>query len=173
MRPVTVSSSISASREEVFDYVADIANRVAYCDHYLREFRLTRPRSSGVGAAARFELRAPFARSWAELEIVESDPPRRIVEKGRVGRLGRTPFFFVYDFTPGTGLTRVEVTVWSEPATRLDGFRESLGGRGWIKRQTKMALERLRLVFEERPEAPLARATVAGFEPEKAARFGA
>jgi hypothetical protein len=172
MRPIQVSTSISAPREEIFDFVADIANRVAWCDHYMRQFHLTRPRSYGEGAAGRFEVEPPFARSWAELSIAELDRPRRIVERGRIGRLGRTPYFAIYDFTAAVGVTRVELTVWSEPATRVDALKESLGARGWLRRRTKAALERLRKIFEERPEAPLARATVAGYEPEKAARFG-
>jgi hypothetical protein len=36
----------------------------------------------------------------------------------------------------------------------------------------KVSLKRLRTIFEERPERPLARATVAGYEPLKAARYG-
>ena len=48
----------------------------------------------------------------------------------------------------------------------------STDGRRWLRRQVKASLSRLRKIFEERPEAPLARATIAGFEPAKAARFG-
>ena len=73
---------------------------------------------------------------------------------------------------PGRG-TRVELTVWTEPATRLDAFKESLGGRRWLKRQLKKSLTRLRRIFEdERQKKPLERATIAGYEPAKAARFG-
>jgi hypothetical protein len=43
----------------------------------------------------------------------------------------------------------------------------------WMRRQTKIALERLRRIFEEPRDAPLARATIAGYEPLKAVRFGA
>lgn len=173
MRPFTVHTSISASREEVFDVVGDLALRVAYSDHYLRDFHLTRPRSSGVGAAARFRLEAPLVSSWCELAIAEYDRPRRIVERGRVWRLGRTPAVAVYELIPDVhGVTRVELTVWTEPATRVDALKESLGARGWLRRRTKTALERLRLVFEEERETPLARARIAGYEPLTAARFG-
>jgi len=58
------------------------------------------------------------------------------------------------------------------PGIRWDGFKESLGARRWLKRSTSGSLRRLRSVFEERPERPLERATVAGYEPLKAARFG-
>ena len=175
MRAFTVHASISAPREEVFDFVGDLAARVAFCDHYLRDFRLTHPRSRGVGAAARFMLDAPFtAATWCEMAIAEYDRPRRIVERGRLWRQGRTPAVAVYEFLQDVhGLTRVEVTVWSEPATIVDRLKEAMGARRWLRRQTKTALERLRLVFEERREAPLARVRIAGYEPLKASRFGA
>lgn len=174
MRPFTVHTSIAASREEVFDFVGDLAGRVAYSDHYVKDLRLTRPRSTGVGAAARFRLEAPLASTWCEIVIAESDRPRRIVERGRVWRAGRTPAVAVYEFVPDVhGVTRVELTVWTEPATHVDSLKEAMGTRGWLRRQTKTALERLRLVFEEQREAPLARVGVAGYEPLKSPRFGA
>jgi uncharacterized protein YndB with AHSA1/START domain len=164
--------TISAPREQVYDLVADLAARVAWCDHYQREYRLTRPRSSGVGAAARFFAKVPRSKTWVEVSIVEAAPPRVIREKLRLGRLGRTPGFVEYTFEPLGGATRVELVLWTEPATRLDAFKESLGARRWLKRQVKTSLSRLRKIFEEQPEAPLARATIAGYEPAKAARFG-
>jgi uncharacterized protein YndB with AHSA1/START domain len=172
MRQVTVETHISAPREDVFDFLADLAGRPAFTDHYLRDYRLARVRPYGKGAAVRFCLRAPFAKEWAELEITECDRPRRIVEEARVGRLGRSRSLAVYELAAEAGgVTRVELTTFSEPATRIDAIKQ-LGAPGWMKRQTKTALERLRMIFEEPPEAPLARATIAGWEPEKAPRFG-
>lgn len=173
MRQVTVDVHISAPREEVFDFVADLAGRPAWTDHYLKDYRLARPNPYGLGAAARFILKAPMASEYVELAIVECDRPRRIVEEARVGRRGRNRSVAVYEFErEAGGLTHVELTTYSEPATPIDRFRQ-IGAAGWIRRRTKMALERLRLVFEEPPERPLARVSVAGYEPLKAARFGA
>ena len=175
MRPIAVHTYISAPREDVFDYVADLAGRPAYTDHYMEELRLTHPKSSGEGAAARFRLKTPGKDQWAEIAVTEHDRPRRLVEAGRMGRLSRTRFGVVYDFTPESqSLTRVDLTTWTEPATRSYALREALGMRRWLRRQSKIALERLRLIFEEEgPDEPLARATVAGYEPLKSARFGA
>jgi len=173
MRQVTVSTVISASREEIFDFVADLAARPAFSDHYLRDYRLARVNPVGKGAAARFKLEAPLAKEFAELTITEADRPRRIVEEIRVGRLGRNRSVAVYEFlAEAGGVTRVELTTYSEPATAVDRLKE-LGAAGWIRRQTGMALRRLRRVFEEERDRPLARATVAGYDPAKAARFGA
>jgi uncharacterized protein YndB with AHSA1/START domain len=173
MREVTVSTVISAPRQEVFDFVCDLAGRPAYTDHYIHDYRLARVNPVGQGAAARFRLRAPLAKEYAELEIKEVDRPRRIVEELRVGRRGRNRSLAVYEFIPQAGgVTRVELTTYSEPATIIDRVKE-IGAAGWVRRQTKKSLERLRMIFEEPPKEPLKRATIAGYDPAKAPRFGA
>jgi uncharacterized protein YndB with AHSA1/START domain len=173
VRQVTVSTVISAPREQVFDFVCDLAARPAYTDHFMRDYRLARANPVGLGAAARFRMQAPFAKEYAELQITEVDRPRRIVEEAAVGRRGRNRSLAIYDFSiEGPGITRVELTTFSEPATMVDRVRE-VGAAGWVRRQTAKALKRLRMIFEEPPRGELKRATIAGFEPEKAARFGA
>jgi uncharacterized protein YndB with AHSA1/START domain len=173
LREVTASTVISAPREEIFDFVCDLAARPAYSDHYMRDYRLARVNPVGAGAAARFLLRGPLAKEYAELTVREVDRPRQIIEDIRLGRRGRNRFVAVYDFTPeGGGTTRVELTTYGEPATMVDRFRQA-GAAGWIRRQSKKALERLRMIFEEPPEGELKRASIAGYEPAKAPRFGA
>src|SRR5919198_6063343 len=121
MREVTVETVISAPREKVFDFVADLATRPAYCDHYREDYRLARANPYGKGAAARFRLRAPLAKEYAELTITEADRPRRIVEEVRVGRLGRNRSLALYEFTPEAGhTTRIRLTTYSEPAKVID-----------------------------------------------------
>ena len=173
MRQVTVDTVISAPREEIYDFVVDLAARPAFTDHYLRDYRLARVNPVGKGAAARFKLEAPMAKEYAELTIVEADRPRRIVEEIRVGRLGRNRSVAVYEFLQEAGgSTRVEMTTYSEPATVVDRLKE-FGAAGWMRRQTKMSLRRLRRIFEESRDRPLARVTIAGYDSYKAARFGA
>ena len=168
-----MSTVISAPREQVFDFVCDLAGRPAYTDHYMRDYRLARANPVGVGAAARFQLRAPLAKEYAELEIREADRPRRIVEEVRVGRRGRNRSLAVYEFIRESGdVTRVELTTFSEPATPIDRLKE-LGAAGWMRRKTGKALDRLRAIFEEPHDGKLERATIAGYEPAKAPRFGA
>jgi uncharacterized protein YndB with AHSA1/START domain len=173
MREVTVSTIISAPREDVFDFVCDLASRPAFTDHFMDDYRLARVQPVGVGAAARFRLDAPLANEYAELTITEADRPRRIIEEIRVGRRGRNRSVAVYDFTrESAGVTRVELTTYSEPATMVDRVRQ-IGAAGWIRRKTRKSLDRLRMIFEEPQKEPPKRATIAGYESEKAARFGA
>jgi uncharacterized protein YndB with AHSA1/START domain len=171
--PVRVHTFISAPREQVFDALADIAARPSWNDHYMKDFRLENPRARGVGAAARYRTDAPFYRQWVEAEIVEADRPRRVVEATRAGRLGGTAGEVSYELTPqGRSLTRVDMTISSEAGTPRARFQERLGARGWLRRQSKKALERLRTMLEERPDEPLERATVAGWEQSRGPRFG-
>ena len=173
MQEITVSAVISAPREELFDFVADLSNRPSYADHYLKDFRLARANPVGKGAAARFLLDAPVFRERGEFSIVEASRPRRIVEEGRVGRLGRSRLVAVYDFTAEAGgSTRVELTTYGEPKTMIDRFRQR-GAHRWMRRQTKKALERLRKLFEEPSGEERARVGMAGDEPWRAPRFGA
>ncbi|MET0615356.1 MAG: SRPBCC family protein [Thermoleophilaceae bacterium] len=173
MREVSVSAVISAPREEVFDIVADLAARPAFTGHFMDDYRLARVQPVGVGAAARFKLDAPLANEWAELTITKADRPRQIIEEIRYGRRGRNRSVAVYDFSrESANVTRVELTTFSEPATLVDRFKE-IGAAGWIRRKTGKALDRLRMIFEEPDRVELKRATIAGYEPEKAARFGA
>lgn len=173
MREVTVSAVISAPRERLFDFVVDLSNRPAYADHYLKDFRLARANPVGKGAAARFLLDGPVFSERGEIAIVEASRPRRIVEEGRVGRLGRSRLVAVYDFIPQAGgVTRVELTTFGEPKTALDRFKQR-GAHRWMRRQTKKALDRLRRIFEEPEDSERAHVGMAGYEPWKAPRFGA
>ena len=173
MREVTVSAVISAPREDVYDFVCDLAARPSFTDHFMDDYRLARVQPVGVGAAARFKLDAPLANEYAELTITKADRPRQIIEEIRVGRRGRNRSVAVYDFTrESANVTRVELTTFSEPATMVDRLKE-IGAAAWIRRQTRKSLDRLRMVFEEPQRVELKRATIAGYEPDKAARFGA
>jgi uncharacterized protein YndB with AHSA1/START domain len=172
VNPVESRIVISAPREEVFAFITDMASRVAWMDHFLDDYRLTRVNPVGVGAGAAFVVDSPLFPQRAEYQIVEAEAPRRLVERGRIGRLGRTTGWTEWELVDNYGSTELTVTVWTEPGIRWDGIKEGLGARPWLKRQMSSSLRRLRKIFEEQPDRPLARAGVAGYEPLKAARYG-
>lgn len=173
MIPVKVHAHISAPRERVFELITDLATRVAWAGDWMDQPRLLSPRSSGTGAGVRFRQRAPLVKRWAETAIVEADPPRRLREEGRAGRLGRTRTEALWELSQGAGgVTRVDLTLSSEPAGLAERLRESLGLRGWTKRRARRALDRLRRILEEGGDQPLERITIAGYEDSKAPRFG-
>jgi uncharacterized protein YndB with AHSA1/START domain len=149
MRPFTCSVTIDAPRERVFEYLEDIANHVEFSDHYLKDFRLERIESRGVGAAARFRI--GFGRSlWGELEIAQLDRPYRIALEGEAGRLGRVKVHAAYTLTPfANDMTRLEYELSTTPATRSAELRATFGGRTWLKLQSRKGLQRLAQVLEE------------------------
>ncbi|HEY2769557.1 MAG TPA: SRPBCC family protein [Solirubrobacteraceae bacterium] len=151
MEPVTVETTISKPREEVFEYLADIANHAEFCDHYLTHWHLTREDSYGRGAGARFRIEAPLARfSWADMSFAEVEPPWKIIERGRSGKYNRIRMIGTYTLSPGAGgTTRVEYTLETEPVMLSDKLMEALGGRAWTKRQLNKAMRRLRTILEE------------------------
>jgi uncharacterized protein YndB with AHSA1/START domain len=148
---ITVSTTISRPREEVFDYLADIANHAEFSDHYLVDWHLLREDPRGVGAGARFRVSAPLNRfSWADLTISELQPPYRILQRGRGGKFNRTRIVVTYTLQPAAGdSTRVELTLETEPALPSDQIMEALGGRSWLKRKSARSMRRLRTILEE------------------------
>jgi uncharacterized protein YndB with AHSA1/START domain len=148
--PITVSTVISAPREQVFDYLQDIANHGEFTDHFLVDWHLTRIDSVGQGAGARFRVKAPGNRfSWADATFVEVDRPHRIVEAGRTGKNNRIRTLGVYELAPGaSGTTRVRFTLETIPATLSDKLVEGFGARSWMKRKNARAMRRLRSIIE-------------------------
>jgi uncharacterized protein YndB with AHSA1/START domain len=149
--PITVSTTIARPREEVFEYLADIANHPEFTDHYLVDWHLTRENAYGTGAGARFRMKAPLSRfAWADLTFAELQPPFRIVERGRGGKFNRIRMLGTYTLSPGPGgTTRVEFTFETEPAMLSDKLFETLVGRAWTRRQTAKSMRRLRSILEE------------------------
>jgi uncharacterized protein YndB with AHSA1/START domain len=161
--PFTVESTISRPREEVFEYLADIANHPEFTDHYLVDWRLTREDSYGAGAGARFRMKAPLSRfSWADVSFSEVQPPFRIVERGRGGKYNRIKMLGTYTLSPGPGgSTRLEYTLETVPVMPSDRLMEALGGNAWMRRKTRKAMRRLQTILEEGRDRGK-RATIAG-----------
>jgi uncharacterized protein YndB with AHSA1/START domain len=161
--PFTVSTTISRPREDVFEYLADIANHAEFTDHYLVDWHLTRVDPYGKGAGARFRVNAPLNRfSWADVTFADVQPPYKIVEQGRGGKYNRIRMLGTYTLSPGpSGTTKVEYTLETVPVMPSDRLMEALGGRSWSKRQASRAMRRLRSILEEN-RGRGKRATVAG-----------
>ena len=163
MEALTVSTTINRPREEVFAYLADIANHPEFMDHFIKQWRLTRVESYGRGAGARFKVDAPLDRfSWGDMTFIEVDRPHRIVAAGRGGKFNRNKTWTTWTLSPSGSATRVEVTTESEPALPTDKFIEAVTRRrGWYKRHLGKSLRRLQSILEEGLDRG-ARATVGG-----------
>jgi uncharacterized protein YndB with AHSA1/START domain len=148
---VTVETTIALPREEVFEYLADIANHAEFWDHYWVQWHLLRTDSYGTGGGARFRIKAPFSRfAWGDMTIAELDAPYRIVTRGRSGKFNRIRMVGIYTLSMGSGgNTNVEYSFETEPPLPTDKLMDAMGGAFWTRRQVRRAIRRLRLVLEE------------------------
>ncbi len=158
MGPLSLTISIDAPRERVFDLICDLGARESWIDHFASEFRLARIASQGLGAAARFRVDAPAGVRYMETVIAEADRPFRVVEHGRGGRLDHIPIRTVWELEEGP-TTTVRLTFWTNPPSAFDRVRE-LGRSRWWRRRWSRALRRLRELIESGAAAP--RTEVAG-----------
>jgi len=151
MDPVTANVLIDRPREEVFDYLADIANHQEFSDHYLKEWRLTRVDSVGRGAGARFKIDAPLDRfGWGDMTFIEVQRPHRIVAAGRSGKFNRNKTWTTWTLSPSGHATKVEVTTEAEVNMATDKFLNTvLRRRGWLKRGLRKGLRRMQSILEE------------------------
>jgi uncharacterized protein YndB with AHSA1/START domain len=171
VEPLTVSVLIDLPREEVFEYLADIANHAEFNDHFIADWRLTREDTYGLGAGVRYRVEVPLIRfPWGDSTIVEFEPPRRIVETGRTGKFNRIRTLGVYELERGSGgSTRVTFTFQSQPKLPSDRFLESFA-RPWLKRKLKRSMRRLQSILEEDRDRGV-RPTIAGGPRKPATGF--
>jgi|SRR6476620_6969685 len=148
MGPISITRSIDVPREHVFDFICDLANRPAFTDHFIGQFRLERLESKGVGASAR--MRVPRRHLWMETVIVEAATPHRILEQGRGGRLDRIPVTTGWELVdlPGGRGCEVRLSFWTQPSTHVDRLREGLRAESFYRRQWSTALSRLKELIE-------------------------
>jgi uncharacterized protein YndB with AHSA1/START domain len=162
--PLTVSTTIRKPREEVFDYLADIANLSEFMDHFLKDFHLLRVDSYGKGAGVRFRSSGRMDRfGWGELNVLECKPPYEIVYVGRGGKYNRIETYahFRLDGVEHDK-TEVEFRYETQPVYPSDRLIEGLSRRrSWFKRQSRKGLKRLRAILEDGKQRGT-RTTVAG-----------
>lgn len=151
MEPVTLTTTIARPREEVFEYLADVANHAEFTDHCLVDWHLTREDSYGLGAGGRFRTKSRFDRfSYGDLTLTELEAPERIVGTGRGGRFNRIQTRSQWTLrSEDDGRTYVEFTTASTPATSVDRRMETmLRVRATTTRCHRRALDRLRAILE-------------------------
>ncbi len=178
MPAVTLTTTIARPPEEVFAYLADIANHAEFTDHFLVDWRLTREDSYGRGAGARFRVKQPLKRfsfSFVDVTLVEVQPPRpngRLVAEGRGGRYNRTRIRNTWSLQPAPGGgTEVTFVAESEPAARVARLLEGLGIAARLTRRGhERALERLRTILEKGEDRG-PRATISGGPRKPATGF--
>jgi hypothetical protein len=145
---VTVSTTIARPREEVFDYLDDLARHEAFTDHFLLDWRLGAGGSIGVGACARMRAKGAGRHPWIEILVVESVRPERTVEHGRGGKDLRRRTTGTYRLRDGPGGgTEVAFTNEFEPIGLGERLQAPIA-RAYLRRQNARALARLKSILE-------------------------
>ena len=141
MKPVTVSVDVPAKREDVYAFLDVLANHESFNDHLMTDWELSGPRA-GVGAKAKAKVRAPGSNEVISIEVIEVEPPERIVEED-VGARGRRRTRGTYTLEElADGRTRISFELaWLE-APRLERIGAPLT-RAFIRRANGKAMRRL------------------------------
>jgi uncharacterized protein YndB with AHSA1/START domain len=148
MKPVTVSITVPNQREEVYGFLDVLGNHEAFVDHILYDFDCEGPRT-GVGARARAKVRAPGSNERAEIEVLEAERPRRIVEETLAAKGKRR--------TRGTYLLEEAEGGGTEISFRFDWLEAPRGERlispltrAFIRRANTKSMSRLAKLLAER-----------------------
>jgi uncharacterized protein YndB with AHSA1/START domain len=148
VKPVTVSVDVPSSREDVYEFLDVLANHEAFTDHLMVDWRYSGPRA-GVGAKANARVKAPGSNEHVDVEVIEADPPMRIVEES-LSAGGRRRTRGTYTLTDlEEGGTRIAFELaWIE-APRNERMTAPLM-RAFMRRANGRAMRRLRKLLRER-----------------------
>lgn len=154
MGPISLETTIDAPRERVFEVICDLSRRAGWTDHFVSDLRLERVDGAGVGAAARFRVKAPGGIRHMETVIADAERPHTVVERGRGGRWDRTAISARWELGGGEGGAPTELTLTfaTDPGSALGRVREARA-HGWWKRRWRRALRRLTDQLEARASA--------------------
>jgi uncharacterized protein YndB with AHSA1/START domain len=141
MKPVITSATVTRSPQEVFEFLDVFRNHAGFLDHYLTEWSFSGP-DRGVGSKARARANVVGSQDWFEFEVVESEPPTRIVERGSSAN-GKRQTRGTYRLEDGPrGGTQITFELEYLEVPRAERLAPFLG-RAFAKRVNAKAMRRL------------------------------
>lgn len=142
MKPLTVSTTIRRPREEVFDFLAPLANHEPFTDHVLKDWRV-----APDGRSVKVTVHAPGQKVEAEIVALEEERPSRTVERTTsAGGKRRTLGTYRLTDAPDGG-THVEFEITWEAAPLADRLTAPVG-RAFLKKVNTRSMERLKALLE-------------------------
>jgi hypothetical protein len=144
VKPVTVSVEVPNSAQEVYEFLDVLGNHESFMDHFMVDWELSGPKR-GVGAKANVRIKATAEKDWTDVEIVEADAGRRLVEEtvGGSGGKRRTRGTYLLEPLSDGGGTKIsfELEMVAMPTgERLMGPLN----RAYVKRVNRKAMRRLK-----------------------------
>lgn len=150
MKPVTVSVEVPNSTHEVYEYLDVLGNHEQFMDHFMVDWRLSGPRR-GVGAKANVRVKATAEKDWTDIEVVEADSGRKLVEEAIGGSRGkrRTRGTYLLESLPDGG-TRINFEL---EFLQLPTGERIMGplNRAYVKRVNRKAMKRLAAQLSAKP----------------------
>jgi ribosome-associated toxin RatA of RatAB toxin-antitoxin module len=142
VKPVSVSIEVPTSPHRVYEFLEELGNHEQFMDHFMVDWQLSGPKK-GVGAKANVRVKATAEKDWTDVEIVEADSDRRLVEEttGGPSAKRRTQGTYLLEALPDGG-TRIgfELEFLELPAAeRIMGPLN----RAYVKRVNRKAMKRL------------------------------
>jgi ribosome-associated toxin RatA of RatAB toxin-antitoxin module len=143
VKPVTTSIEVPNSTHDVYEFLDELGNHESFMDHFMVDWQLSGPKR-GVGAKANVRVKATAEKDWTDVEIVEADSGRRLVEETVGGPSGkrRTRGTYHLEALPDGGARiTFELEFLEMPrGERLMGPLQ----RAYVRRVNRKAMRRLR-----------------------------
>lgn len=141
MKPVCVALDVPNARDEVFAFLDVMANHETFTDHMLKDWEYSGP-ERGIGSKARVRSKAGGRVDVIEIEVIDADPPMKIVEQN-VGANGHRHANGTYTLEelPGGG-TRIEFEYNWQRAPLTERLAAPLA-RAVLRRANEEAMQRL------------------------------
>jgi hypothetical protein len=148
MKPVTVSVDVPNSREDVYEFLDVLANHEPFTDHLMVDWQYSGPRA-GVGAKANARVKGPGSNENIDIEVIEAEPPQRIVEESvSAGGKRRTRGTYMLTELPEGGTRIAFEFAWLE-APRNERMTAPLI-RAFMRRTNGRAMRRLGKLLRKR-----------------------
>jgi hypothetical protein len=142
VKPSTVSVEVPNPPQEVYDFLEVLGNHESFMDHFMVDWELSGPKR-GVGSKANVRVKATGEKDWTDVEIVEADSGRRLVEETVGGSRGRRRTRGTYLLEPlpngGTAISFQLEFLEMPTGERLMGPLN----RAYVKRVNGKAMKRL------------------------------
>lgn len=142
MKPVTVSVEVPNSTHQVYEFLEVLGNHESFLDHFMVDWKLSGP-NRGVGSKANVRVKATAEKDWTDVEIVEADSGRRLVEEmlGGPSAQRRSRGTYLLEALPDGG-TRISFELEMLEMPRGERLMGPLN-RAYLKRVNRKAMRRL------------------------------
>ncbi|MGA8218616.1 MAG: SRPBCC family protein [Solirubrobacterales bacterium] len=143
MKPVTVSVDVPNSTHQVYDFLEVLGNHESFMDHFMVDWQLSGPKR-GMGSKANVRVKATAEKDWTDVEIVEADSGRRLVEEtvGGPSAQRRTRGTYLLEALPDGG-TRISFALEMLEMPRGERLMGPLN-RAYVRRVNRKAMRRLK-----------------------------